>query len=153
MIFVDTGPFLARAAARDQHHASARAGSARLQTSDARLVTSHFVVDEYATLLGRRAGNAFAAERVRRLYLSPAVEILCSDRESELEALDWFEEFADRQVGFTDCVSFALMRRHRLRRASTYDHHLALAGFEVWRRSCQRAPASPHASRSLPAMA
>jgi predicted nucleic acid-binding protein len=132
VIFVDTGPLLARAAVRDQHHAVARAGFARLQSAGTRLLTSHFVVDEYATLLGRRAGNGFAAERIRALYLSPAVEILCSDRESELEALELFEKFADQQVSFTDCVSFALMRRRRVRRVFTYDRHFALAGFEVW---------------------
>jgi hypothetical protein len=31
----------------------------------------------------------------------------------------------------TDCVSFALMRRHDLNRAFTFDRHFADAGFEV----------------------
>jgi len=34
-------------------------------------------------------------------------------------------------VSFADCVSFVLMKNHRLKRAFTFDHHFALAGFAM----------------------
>ncbi len=46
----------------------------------------------------------------------------------ELAALELLKD-ADK-VSFTDCVSFALMRRAGLRQAYTFDH-FRRAGFEV----------------------
>jgi uncharacterized protein len=128
LIFVDTGPFLALYYMRDQY----RAQAARLWTTLERpVVTSNHVVDEFATALGRRAGCRFAADRVADLYASPVIDVLQSTREDELDALRWMRKYADQDISFTDCVSFALMRRHRIRAAFTFDRHFKLAGFEV----------------------
>jgi uncharacterized protein len=40
-------------------------------------------------------------------------------------------KYADQGVSFTDCVSFAIMRRHKIRTAFTFDRHFKLAGFNV----------------------
>jgi predicted nucleic acid-binding protein len=40
-------------------------------------------------------------------------------------------QFADQRIGLTDCVSFAIMRRHKIRTAFTFDRHFRLAGFRV----------------------
>ena len=93
---------------------------------------TNFVLDEAFTLLGRVAGHAFAAERARVIYGSPALTILRPGQEDELEALDLFEKFADQQVSYTDCISFVLMRRERIKRAFTFDGHFRMAGFEQW---------------------
>jgi len=132
VIFVDTGPLLARHIARDQYHAQATAAWARLGRRNEAWCTSNFVLDELFTLLARRAGYPFAAERARRLYASRRVTILRPEAEDEHEALDLFEKYADQGVSFTDCTSFALMRRHRIRRCFTFDCHFALAGFARW---------------------
>lgn len=67
----------------------------------------------------------------RALLGSKALTILRPDAEDELAALDLFARFADQEVSFTNCTSFALMRRHRLSRAFTFDRHFLAAGFEV----------------------
>jgi len=132
LIFVDTGPFLARYLVQDQHHGAALEAWAEIERSSQRCITSNFVVDETLTLLSRRASHGFAGERGLRLYGSTAFEILRPQREDEIAALEAFTKLADQRVSFTDCVSFALMKRHRLRRAFTFDRHFAAAGFEVW---------------------
>ena len=134
MIFVDTGPLLARWIARDQHHAEARRGWQRLAAGAEGLTTSNFVLDELATLLARTAGYAFAAERLRGIYASSAIAVVRPDAEDEIEALDWFEKYAGQAVSFTDCVSFALMRRRRIAQAFSFDRHFPLAGFPLWGR-------------------
>src|SRR3989304_2158078 len=91
-LFIDTGAFLARHVARDQHHAAAAAAWNTLARGGTRLYTSNFPLDETITLLGRRAGHAFAAERAEILYASPALAILRPDAEDERQALVWFKK-------------------------------------------------------------
>ncbi len=131
MIFVDTGAFIARYVARDEHHRRARAVWADLERKHTRCFTSNFVLDETFTLLGRRASYPFAADRARALLASAALAILRPEAEDEVRAVELFSRFADQRVSFTDCVSFVLMRRHGLSRSFTFDRHFSDAGFEV----------------------
>lgn len=132
MIFVDTGAFLARHVAGDQHHARAAAGWERLAAERQAAFTSSLVLSETFTLLARRAGYAFAAQRARNVLDSRALTVLRSVERQEREALEWFEKFADQGVSYADCVSFILMRQHRIGRAFTFDRHFRLAGFELY---------------------
>jgi len=94
-----------------------------------RLFTSNFVLDEAFTALARNAGYGFAAGKARRIYASGAFSILRPFEEQELQALAFFEKFADQKVNFTDCVSFALMRSYKIQRVFTFDRHFRFAGF------------------------
>lgn len=89
------------------------------------------MLDEALTLLGRIAGNRFAAERAHALYDSPSLRILRPDEAIEREAIVLFAKYADQGVSFTDCTSFALMQQNRIRRAFTFDEHFQRAGFSV----------------------
>lgn len=133
MIFVDTGPFLARHVAKDQFHARAiRSWKAAAKGGEA-LFTSSFVLDETFTLLGRRTSYAFAADRAEAILGSRVLTILRPDARDEVTALALFRKMADQEVSFTDCISFALMHRHRISRAFTFDRHFETAGFTIWR--------------------
>jgi predicted nucleic acid-binding protein len=132
VIYLDTGAFLARYLARDQHHKKAVAAWSEIGRGGLRCFTSNFVLDETFTLLGRRAGYRFAAQRARLLYSSRVLTILRPGREDELEAIEDFEKFADQKVSFTDCISWTLMRRNKLRRTFSFDEHYRMAGFELW---------------------
>lgn len=132
MIFIDTGAFLARHVSHDQFHAKARRAWKDLEKAKSPLFTSSFVLDETFTLLARRTSYAFAADRAEAAYTSRVLTILRPGPDDELEALGLFRKLGDQEVSFTDCVSFALMRRHRLSRAFTFDRHFAAAGFTVW---------------------
>jgi predicted nucleic acid-binding protein len=131
MIFVDTGAWLGWYDRRDQHHKLAAEIWREIEVHEEPCVTSNFVLDELFTLLGRRIGDRSAARRAGAIYRSTLLTILRPDEDDEMKALAYFEKFADQEVSFTDGVSFALMRRHRLRRAFTFDRDFALAGFDV----------------------
>jgi predicted nucleic acid-binding protein len=133
VIFIDTGPLLARYLARDKNHRAAAEAWLRLSASRHRLFTSSFVVGELATLLTRWAGYEFAAERAARILASPRITVLQPDEEDQLEAVSLLERFAKMQPSYTDCISFAVMRNHMLRRAFTFDERFQAAGFEVWK--------------------
>lgn len=129
MIFIDTGAFLARYVTRDQDHEAAAAYWKRLAAARERCLTSSYVLDETITLLGRRAGYGFAAERARNLYASSHLNIVRPDDHDEQSALDLFEKYADQKVSFTDCISFVLMTRASVKRVFTFDAHFERAGF------------------------
>ena len=130
MIFVDTGAFVGRYLPGDQHHPAALAGWDLIKHRRLPCWTSNLVVSETITLLARRAGYAFAAQKARLIYSSSILQVLRPNADDEAAALDWLEKFADQEVSFTDCLSFSLMRRHKLRQAFTFDRHFNLAGFE-----------------------
>ncbi|MBI4822336.1 MAG: type II toxin-antitoxin system VapC family toxin [Deltaproteobacteria bacterium] len=133
MIFIDTGAFLARYLAADQHHAGAVRLWRKLEKSQRRPVTSNFVLDETFTLLARRASYGFAAERAKAILASRSLSVLRPGPEDELQALGFFTKFADQKVSFTDCCSFVLMKRTSVRIAFSYDRHFELAGFDSWK--------------------
>lgn len=132
MIFIDTGAFLARYVAEDRLHAQAVTGWDKLTRERAAAFTSSLVLSETFTLLARRAGYAFAAQRARHILDSGALTVLRPSERQDREALVLFEKFADQGVSFADCASFALMRHHRIKRAFAFDRHFAMAGFDLW---------------------
>ena len=133
MIFIDTGAFLGRYLANDQHHKTALPLWEKIRVARERCVTSNFVLDETFTLLARRASYPFAAEKARVIYAAGSLEILRPDARAELAALDLFEKFADQEISFTDCVSFALMREADIQTAFSFDSHFERAGFKKWK--------------------
>lgn len=155
MIFLDTSALLATYWSRDQDHAEAVAQFDELARTKTRLVTSSFVLDELLTLLGRRTSYAHAAARGQSLFGSASIHILRPTPEQELLALHQFEKWADQRVSYTDCVSFVLMRAHKLYRVFTFDQHFQLAGFTVVpgivrRGEVHEPPADDYDSRPLP---
>ena len=130
MIFIDTGALVARYITRDQYHVRANECWHKLERTRSELVTSNFVVDEALTLLARRATYAFAVERARSLYASRAMRIMRPTEADELDAISYFSKFADQTVSFTDCVSFALMKRRGIQEVFAFDRHFELAGFK-----------------------
>ena len=131
MIFIDTGAFLARYLRKDQHHRSAIAVWKELGSKRENCVTSNFVLDETFTLLGRRAGYAFAVQRAKNIYASQVITICRPDKNDEIKALQFFSKYADQHVSFTDCVSFVMMKREKINRVFSFDRHFELAGFHV----------------------
>ena len=131
MIFIDTGAFLARCLMKDQHHRSALETWEKLGSNRENCVTSNFVLDETFTLLGRRAGYGFAVQRAKNIYASQALTICRPSREDEIRALQFFSKYADQHVSFTDCITFALMKREKINRVFSFDGHFRLAGLHL----------------------
>ena len=90
------------------------------------------MLNETFTLLARRAGYQFAAQRARRILSSGVLTILRPIEEDEYAAVDLLEKYADQAVSFTDFVSFVLMRRHGIREVFSFDSHFARAGFQLF---------------------
>jgi predicted nucleic acid-binding protein len=132
-IFIDTGAFLAKYLAKDQHHKSAIVIWNKLQESKDRCFTTNFILDETITLLGRWVSADFSLEKAYSIYNSHSFVILRPDESDELKALEHYKKFKDKKIGFTDCISFALMKKHRIEQVFSFDRHFTDAGFKnIW---------------------
>jgi uncharacterized protein len=131
VIFIDTGAFLARYIKRDQYHQQAVEFWNELRRLRERCYTSNFVLDETFTLLARRTGHEFAIQRARNIYLSKKLTILRPTHEDEQTALDIWNKYADQAPSFTDCISFAFMRKNKIKRVFSFATHFRLAGFHL----------------------
>jgi len=126
MIFVDTGIWSSASVPEDPNHAVARK---LLGEVAADLVTTDYVVDELLTLLvmhrhhqiANRIGGDFWSQKVCNL-----VYVNSSDIAS---AWDVFVRFNDKSWSFTDCVSYAVMKRMKIVNALALDEHFKQFGF------------------------
>ncbi|HLQ25231.1 MAG TPA: PIN domain-containing protein [Acidiferrobacterales bacterium] len=128
--FLDTGFLIALEAGDDQHHAEAVAFWERYQESPASLVTTFYVFNEVVTFFNSRGHHTKAVEIGRYLLSSPSVHFVYVDEPLFEETWQLFQRYRDKRYSFTDCVSFTVMKRLKLKTALTFDKHFTQAGFE-----------------------
>ncbi len=132
MIFVDTGAFVARYLEHDQFHKKSLALWKKVQMRKTKCLLSILIINETATLLERWAGTQFAVEKINKIYESPYFDIIRTRKEDELAALQLMAKYADKSVGFTDAVSFLLMRENKIDTVFSFDNHFKFAGFQIY---------------------
>ena len=132
-LFVDTSAWIGLEDSRDQWHPTARAFSEGVLFRAPRLilVTSNFVLHETCTLMKARRTHDRVIEFLDATLASPGTEVVRVDEELEEDAWAIFRRYAEHPLSFTDCTSFALMRREKLRQAFTFDEHFRMFGFET----------------------
>ena len=126
-LFVDTSAWFAFTNRADPDH---KLVAALLNAFKGRLVTSNFVFDETVTLCLYRLGHAAAGRVGQVLRDGSQVDLVRVAPEDETSAWQLFRERRDKQYSFTDCTSFALMRRLDLKTAAALDDDFAGEGFE-----------------------
>ena len=95
------------------------------------LLTTDYVADETLTLLRLRLGLPAAQDWWDRISGSPRVVLTGIDGDIRERALQWFFRYSDKNFSFTDCTSFAVMRREKIRDALTTDRHFQQVGFQA----------------------
>lgn len=129
-LFLDTSYLVALEAADDQHHENASVHWQKLSRSLPLLITTSYVFDEVVTFFNSRNRHTKAVEIGGLLLESPSVELVHVDEALFREAWRYFTRHSDKSYSLTDCVSFVLMKRLRVRAALTFDKHFTRAGFE-----------------------
>jgi len=125
-VFADTYYYIALLNAEDDDHARAIAWTGQF---DGRIVTTDWVLTEVADGLSRGAGRGAATRLIRDLLADPAVLIVEADRALFEQGLSLYEKRPDKEWSLTDCISFVVMEREKIRQALTADHHFEQAGF------------------------
>lgn len=131
VVFVDTSLFKALLDPKDDFHLAGVTIWGRLKLEQSCLGTSNFVLDETYTLLRKRCGKE-TAMRLRQLFIDngPYFKISRVLAIDEADAWQWFSKDWSN-LSFTDCTSFAIMKRLGLVEVATFDGHFERAGFKV----------------------
>lgn len=126
--FVDTSAWYALANRADPDHGAVREA---LGSREGALVVSNYVVDETLTLCRMRLGHDAAVRVGVELRSGGVADLVRASIADEHAAWSIFAERSDRRYSFTDCVSFAMMRRLGLVTAVALDADFRREGFAV----------------------
>lgn len=130
-VFLDSSGLYALADHSDSYHAQAEERVRKLIESGARLVLTDYIVDEACTLTKVRAGSDAALRLLEIVERSRAIDMVWIGVEHFEAAKALFRKHADHGYSFTDCTSFVVMDKLRIRDALTSDHHFVEAGFRI----------------------
>lgn len=127
-VFVDTSAWYAFLRADDPDHAACRTALTAHRTGR---ITSNYVFDEVVTLVRLRTNHSTAVKAGETLRGAVDLEVVRVQPADEDEAWGLFTKHRDKHYSFTDCTSFALMRRLGVDIALATDRHFIQAGFRV----------------------
>jgi predicted nucleic acid-binding protein len=113
-VFVDTSAILALLVPSDSFHHRAKRSFERLQTEEAAMLTTSYVLLETYALLGRRLGPQ--AVRSFREAFAPLVDVVWVDRRLHEKGLDTLAESAERDLSLVDTVSFQVIEEEGIER-------------------------------------
>ena len=130
-VFLDTAYANALINTRDQWHEGAAVWQERLAEEGRRLVSTEFVLVEIADGLAAVNFRKQAAVIINLLKENPYVEIVPLSSGLFAEAFELYEGRMEKGWGFTDCMSFIVMRRYGIAEALTTDEHFQQAGFRA----------------------
>lgn len=128
-VFVDSSAWVALFSKADTLHTAAKREWRALGEQRRKMVTTDYVLDESYTLLRREPnGLALAIAFRDTITHSKIIEVVDADPYLHQDAWHLFTLFDENPVSYTDCVSFAVMRREGLVEAFTFDGDFARAG-------------------------
>lgn len=125
-VFADAFYFVALLNRADQHHRKAVTAAQRLEAS---IVTTEWVLAEFADALAESASRRLVPRFIQDLRLDPKVKIVSASAGLFQRGLDLYDKRPDKKWSLTDCISFVTMSDEGLRDALTGDEHFQQAGF------------------------
>jgi len=131
-LFVDTSAWLALNDKNDQHHSEAVSRSGAIRKQKIALITSEYIVDESITVIRYRVSHRAAVVFGDSLMGSTILTIADITDEERFNAWVLFKKYGDKELSYTDCTSFALMKKLGLQKAFTFDDHFRQIGFELF---------------------
>ena len=132
MIFVDTSAFLALVNDKDKNHIAAKELLEDIKNGKIRIkkiITSDYIIDETLTRIRYSVGHKEAVEWGKDILASKVIEKPGIDKEIFGSAWELFRTYEDKKLSFTDCTSFALMKKKGIEKAFSFDEDFKRLGF------------------------
>jgi predicted nucleic acid-binding protein len=128
-IFVDTSGFYSLLVKNDPFHARAEKILSKAALDKQCFLTSDYVLDETSTLLLVKGHAHIIPSFFRKIFSSNALKIEYTDAERFSQVHKFFVKHLDQSWSFTDCLSFLLMKSHKISAVMSTDVHFLKAGF------------------------
>jgi len=125
LILIDTSAYYALKDKDDACHTSA---VLFIKTNEFPIATTNFIIIETLNLVNQRLGHRHAVEIGKKLFDPAATEIITVSDDDNARAWRIFQQYKDKGFSFTDCTSFAVMERLKIRAAFTFDEHFRQYG-------------------------
>lgn len=126
-VFIDTSGFLSLLDADDIWHSNAVNIWDTLLSSNAKLVTTNYVLVETIALAQHRFGIESVSIFQENVY--PLLQIVWIDQTFHKSALEMVISFSRRKLSFVDCTSFEVMRHLGIEHTFSFDEHFKEQGF------------------------
>ena len=130
-VFIDTSAFKALFDFGDEFHEKSVKILESCQKAEKLLITSNFILDETFTLFRAFLGKPAAVEFKKDLIELKSVSLKRIFLKDEIAAWKFFVNLPGRGVSFTDCTSFALMKRLGVKEVFAFDEDFKKAGFTI----------------------
>ena len=130
MILIDTSALIALSDRRDKNHEKA-VRFFKEAVKRTRFVLPKHVLIEYIDGVTKRVGKAKAIEELENILNSKIVIIEFERRKDWEKAIEYFKKYNDKKIDLTDCLSFAMMERLKIREVFTFDKDFKIHGFTI----------------------
>jgi len=130
-VFLDAAYVIALSVPKDLYHNRAVILADELESATIRLITTHAVMLEIGNALSKLKYRYAAVRLLQSLEEDPNITIIPLSESLYNEAFHLYCKRPDKEWGLTDCVSFTIMRKHKITEALTTDEHFRQAGFRA----------------------
>ncbi len=127
-VFMDTYGLIAWINTRDAAHQRVKS---YLDSYSGKIVTTEWVLLEFADAFSLSKSKPFAIEAIKRIHHLPMFLVVGFEPTVYQAGFDLYESRSDKDWSLTDCVSFVVMTQHGLSDALTADHHFEQGGFRA----------------------
>ena len=132
MIFIDTSWFYAVEVEEDINHEKAMKSKKRLARGEyGTPYTTNYILDETITLLRFKASFNAALKFKKKIEKSKILRVIWIDETVIKDANEIFRKYSDLKLSFTDCTSFAVMKRLGINSALSFDEDFKKMGFII----------------------
>lgn len=128
-VFVDTSAWVALADKDDTYHRKASSAYPTILASHKNLVTSNLILAETYVLILNELGHRAALDFLKKIKTSPRIIKFYSNEEIESETELILTKYSDQNFSYTDAVSFAIMKKQKIKKTFCFDKHFQTAGF------------------------
>jgi len=135
IIFIDSSAYIAYYNKRDRNHNKAVSLIKRIRDGELGpiiIYTSDYIFDEVlTTVLILTKDKNLAVKVGESIKTSKITKIVKIDEEIFNKAWEIFKKYKDKLWSFTDCTSFVIMKKIKIKTAFTFDKHYKQAGFNI----------------------